>query len=145
MTLREEESVLAGGEAGTPAAATRALRSLELLRLRRECERVARYESKLSGLRGKDARKALLETEQRVKAAEEVLSCTEEDADACVRVMSELALTRERLTILDPTAMRAQAETVLKGLGFKQEDLTTPTRMLSGGWRMRVAIARALF
>ncbi len=34
--------------------------------------------------------------------------------------------------------------TVLRGLGFSQEDLTKPTETFSGGWQMRIALAKLL-
>ena len=38
----------------------------------------------------------------------------------------------------------AAAGAVLEGLGFGLEQRDTPTKQLSGGWRMRVSEARAL-
>ncbi len=39
---------------------------------------------------------------------------------------------------------QARASQLLAGLGFSQEDLGRPVRVLSGGWRMRLNLARAL-
>ncbi|NRD55424.1 MULTISPECIES: ABC-F family ATP-binding cassette domain-containing protein [Corallococcus] len=39
---------------------------------------------------------------------------------------------------------RHHAERILKGLGFKDADLSKPTQALSGGWRMRAALAGLL-
>ena len=38
----------------------------------------------------------------------------------------------------------AQAESVLIGLGFSQDDLSRQTEEFSGGWQMRIALAKAL-
>ncbi len=40
--------------------------------------------------------------------------------------------------------MQAQAERVLKGLGFKQSDFNRQTTEFSGGWQMRVELAKML-
>mmetsp|Transcript_69537 Transcript_69537/g.166727 ORF Transcript_69537/g.166727 Transcript_69537/m.166727 type:complete len:821 (-) Transcript_69537:369-2831(-) len=149
-TLQAEEAALAPAESTEdPKAASKALCALKLLRRRRECERAARYESKLSGLRGKEARKALLEAQAQVEQAEKALAAAEAaaegDAGASLEATTELAEVRARLSLLDPASMEAQIVMLLQGLGFKPSDLKAPTKMLSGGWRMRVAIARALF
>ena len=34
--------------------------------------------------------------------------------------------------------------TVLRGLGFSQDDLAKPTETFSGGWQMRIALAKLL-
>ena len=39
---------------------------------------------------------------------------------------------------------RAQAESVLEGLGFLQSDFNRRTEEFSGGWQMRIALAKAL-
>jgi len=39
---------------------------------------------------------------------------------------------------------RARAQSLLLGLGFKNEQLDTPVNSFSGGWRMRLQLARAL-
>jgi ATP-binding cassette subfamily F protein 3 len=44
----------------------------------------------------------------------------------------------------DAYTVRSRAERLLVGLGFKQEDLTTPVSAFSGGWRMRLNLAQAL-
>ncbi len=51
----------------------------------------------------------------------------------------------ERMGELDAYTARPRASILLKGLGFKEEQLEEPFSSLSGGWRMRVALAAALF
>ena len=144
VSLQAEEVVLAPAESGSVMDGTKAFLSLDLLRRQRERDRIARYESKLSGLRGKDARKALLDAEKKVKEAQKALDSAKEDPDASVRALNELTVIREQLDLLDPSALAKEAEVLLKGLGFTQEYLKMPTKTLSGGWRMRVAIAGAI-
>ena len=100
-------------------------------------------ESKLSGVRGKAAREALLLAEAEELAAREALELPDA-AHAALQAAELLAAVRERLRLLGADAMRGQAEALLKGLGFSVEDLRKATRLLSGGWRMRVALAKAL-
>jgi len=142
--LRQEALMRPSEQEDDPLAATRALRALEHAKRAEERQRLARYESKLSGQRGRDARKVLLEAERLEREAEEAMEVVEADLEAAGKVAELLADVRERLQIIGPDALRAKAQMLLRGLGFKREDLESPTARLSGGWRMRVAIARAL-
>ncbi|OBU03071.1 ABC transporter ATP-binding protein [Morganella psychrotolerans] len=56
----------------------------------------------------------------------------------------EIALIHGQLDTLDAWTIRARAATLLSGLGFSQEQLETPVRAFSGGWRMRLNLAQAL-
>ncbi len=49
-----------------------------------------------------------------------------------------------RYEVIDGFGATARASQLLAGLGFSQEDLDRPVRVLSGGWRMRLNLARAL-
>mmetsp|Transcript_46665 Transcript_46665/g.109267 ORF Transcript_46665/g.109267 Transcript_46665/m.109267 type:complete len:811 (-) Transcript_46665:85-2517(-) len=145
----EEQSLLLPGEEGSSDAAVKALRAHGHLMAKRARFKAAMYESKLSGLRGKAAREALLQAEQdeekaRQKLDSEILPSDADVLTAQTQVVELLADIRDRLRILGADSMKGQAEVILKGLGFKEEDLRKPTRLLSGGWRMRVALAKAL-
>eukprot|EP00435_Cladocopium_sp_Y103_P004315 s2379_g1.t1 len=146
--LLEEESSLALSHSGSAVDAVKALRRHEHLLAKRSLFKAAMYESKLSGLRGKAAREALLEAEAQEKKAAEALEAEvraeEATAEVQAKVVEILADIRDRLRILGADSMKGQAEVILKGLGFEEIDLRKPTRLLSGGWRMRVALAKAL-
>lgn len=51
---------------------------------------------------------------------------------------------QEQLAQLEPEKIRAQAERILIGLGFKREALEQSTNSLSVGWKMRVVLAKLL-
>ncbi len=52
---------------------------------------------------------------------------------------------QHRLQDIDAWSGEARAATILKGLGFTQEEQGMPCSAFSGGWRMRVALAGVLF
>jgi ATP-binding cassette subfamily F protein 3 len=70
----------------------------------------------------------------------EVEDGTEEAADL-LELYGEL---QHHLEVSNAFTMRAEAESVLAGLGFSQRDLTRAVEEFSGGWQMRIALARLL-
>jgi ATP-binding cassette, subfamily F, member 3 len=61
--------------------------------------------------------------------------------DAMLARYSEL---QDRFRLADGYSMELRIATVLRGLGFIQEDLARPTETFSGGWQMRIALAKLL-
>ncbi len=51
----------------------------------------------------------------------------------------------QRLADLDAYSAPAKAATLLRGLGFREDQLNEPFNSFSGGWQMRVMLAAALF
>lgn len=56
-----------------------------------------------------------------------------------------IAEIQTRLADIDAWSAEARAASILKGLGFDDEDQQRPCSDFSGGWRMRVALAAVLF
>ncbi|MBW6417085.1 ABC-F family ATP-binding cassette domain-containing protein [Celeribacter sp. PS-C1] len=50
-----------------------------------------------------------------------------------------------RLADIDAWSAEGRASSILKGLGFTEEEIKMPCSAFSGGWRMRVALAGVLF
>jgi ATP-binding cassette, subfamily F, member 3 len=58
---------------------------------------------------------------------------------------ARIAEIQTRLADIDAWSAEARASSILKGLGFDDEDQKRPCADFSGGWRMRVALAAVLF
>ncbi|MGR3759129.1 ABC-F family ATP-binding cassette domain-containing protein [Roseobacteraceae bacterium NS-SX3] len=58
---------------------------------------------------------------------------------------ARIAEIQTRLADIDAWSAEARASSILKGLGFDDEDQKRPCSDFSGGWRMRVALAAVLF
>jgi len=50
-----------------------------------------------------------------------------------------------RLEEIDASSAESKAIYILMGLGFKNDQLNTPSKKFSGGWRMRISIAKVIF
>ena len=58
---------------------------------------------------------------------------------------TRIAEIQTRLADIDAWSAEARASSILKGLGFDDQDQQKPCSDFSGGWRMRVALAAVLF
>ncbi|SFA73397.1 ATP-binding cassette, subfamily F, member 3 [Poseidonocella pacifica] len=58
---------------------------------------------------------------------------------------TRIAEIQTRLADIDAWSAEARAASILKGLGFDDEEQKRPCSAFSGGWRMRVALAAVLF
>jgi ATP-binding cassette, subfamily F, member 3 len=68
-------------------------------------------------------------------------SIPEAEHDAMLYRYSDL---QDRFRLGDGYSMDLQIATVMRGLGFSQEDLARPAETFSGGWQMRIALAKLL-
>jgi len=77
----------------------------------------------------------------RLEAALETSSSPENQA----RVGAGLAEIHAELAFLENRYPRHEAEKILMGLGFFEQDFSRPVSTLSGGWKMRAALAALLY
>jgi ATP-binding cassette subfamily F protein 3 len=69
---------------------------------------------------------------------------TDYESDSYANMLEEFTSLTERFAIVGGITMEAEAERVLKGLGFKQGDFNRLTTEFSGGWQMRIILAKML-
>ena len=84
-----------------------------------------------------DMRAEIQSLEERL--ADDAVPETEHEA-----MLSRYSDLQEEFRRLDGYAMDLKINTVLRGLGFAQDDLSKPTETFSGGWQMRIALAKLL-
>jgi ATP-binding cassette subfamily F protein 3 len=75
---------------------------------------------------------------------EEMAHRTDYESDSYHLLLDEYATLTDRFTYMEGGTMEANAEKVLKGLGFKQTDFERLTDEFSGGWQMRIELAKML-
>ena len=68
-------------------------------------------------------------------------SVPQAEHDAMLHRYSDL---QDRFRLGDGYSMDLRIATVMRGLGFSQEDLSRPAETFSGGWQMRIALAKLL-
>jgi len=66
------------------------------------------------------------------------------ETDYSDEIIQKLANLQERFEALEGYTIKAKAEEVLEGIGFKTAELGRPLKTFSGGWRMRVMLAKLL-
>ena len=66
------------------------------------------------------------------------------ESDGYAKIIDDINHYSQQLDIMGVHQLKANAELILKGLGFNIADFNTPTSELSGGWRMRIELAKIL-
>lgn len=69
---------------------------------------------------------------------------TDYESDAYSKLIEEVTEINDRLTVLEAHSFAEKIESVLKGLGFKQNEFDKLIGDFSGGWQMRVELAKLL-
>ncbi|PHI18944.1 glycosyl transferase family 2 [Lewinellaceae bacterium SD302] len=69
---------------------------------------------------------------------------TDYESDDYAKMLEEFASLNDRFAIYGGVTMEAEAERVLKGLGFENKDFDRQTTEFSGGWQMRIELAKML-
>lgn len=85
------------------------------------------------------------DTEQRlVEVNEELGTRTDYETEEYLELIEELSDLNARLSILSAEKLEENCVKILKGLGFKEEELAKKVVQFSGGWQMRIEIAKLL-
>ena len=69
---------------------------------------------------------------------------TDYESDSYMELLNDLNDLNERLQLIGGFNVDGEVETVLKGLGFTNDDFLRLTDEFSGGWRMRIELAKIL-
>ncbi len=75
---------------------------------------------------------------------EEIATRTDYTSDSYEKLLINFTELNDRFYLLGGDNAEAEAERVLKGLGFKQGDFQRLTDEFSGGWQMRIELAKML-
>jgi ATPase subunit of ABC transporter with duplicated ATPase domains len=125
-------------------APIRALRSIQLSRLRKQLVEVDKNARLRSGARGLAARKELISFEKKVEEAEELCAQADPEIDAAAieRETDEAVgiwtvLQGQAESYGSAAAAEKRALAILNGLGFSEAMRGKPFKNLSGGWQMR--------
>ncbi len=78
------------------------------------------------------------------KLQQQLTERTDYESEAYAKIITDLGDAEERFQLLGGLTMEVDTERVLKGLGFKSEDLQRDTDEFSGGWKMRIELAKML-
>ncbi|CEG82882.1 hypothetical protein RMATCC62417_16875 [Rhizopus microsporus] len=145
-TIREFEALqsVMGNEKNFKASGdlNQVVYSIMQSRLREKLDQASKIAIKRSGLRGREARKVLIECEKELEEFSKKNPQTYVTSGMVTEIINEVY---EKIELIDQDERNHRAVKLLKGLGFSEERINAPISRLSGGWRMRVALAKSLF
>ncbi len=85
------------------------------------------------------------QVEMRLREVEiELTERTDYESDAYMKLLEELSVLNDQMQYIGAETMLADAERILRGLGFESKDFNRLTTEFSGGWQMRVELAKML-
>ncbi|KAF7332392.1 Iron complex transport system ATP-binding protein [Mycena kentingensis (nom. inval.)] len=125
----------------------RIIYQLRVEKRQHELQEARKVASRRSGARGKEARLAEIDAEEKLKTAEEQLAGAlnaDIETDIMNQALDMLQQVQVTLDLLETASTEARAATILAGLGFSQEMMNGPYMALSGGWRSRCSLATSL-
>ena len=88
--------------------------------------------------------KPLLDMKAEIAALEDRLGDEQASHDEHETMLSRYSELQDEFRRSDGYTIELKVTTVLRGLGFSDEDLEKKTETFSGGWQMRIALARLL-
>ena len=88
--------------------------------------------------------KPLLDMRAEIAALEERLAADYADDSEHASMLTRYSELQETFRRQEGYSIDLKISTVLRGLGFSQDDLGKPTETFSGGWQMRIALAKLL-
>ena len=86
----------------------------------------------------------VVEAQVRLEEVQRRMGEVEDGSEEAAELLALCGELQHHLEVSNAFTMRAEAESVLAGLGFSQRDLTRAVEEFSGGWQMRIALARLL-
>src|SRR5688572_32613946 len=88
--------------------------------------------------------KPLLDMKAEIAALEERLGDDSATHDEHEQMLSRYAELQDSCRRGDGYTIELKVKTVLRGLGFSEQDMENKTETFSGGWQMRIALDRVL-
>src|SRR6056297_2756415 len=87
----------------------------------------------------------ILEMEARIASLnKEMEERTDYESEGYMKLIEQLGTLTERFELEGGSAIHADVEQTLVGLGFSPADMDRPVTEFSGGWRMRIELAKIL-
>jgi ATP-binding cassette subfamily F protein 3 len=74
----------------------------------------------------------------------QLIERTDYESDSYLKLLDELAELNHKFQLIEGNSWHEKVVSVLKGLGFSDEELTRSLNTFSGGWKMRAELARIL-